>query len=331
MFHSSWKDKVLRCETAVCVATRILHVFRHLQHLKLSGIPALPLLNIEGIILPRLESLSTETTRGSLAHERFMPFLEINSPHKIGFANVTRLEFTLLGFCEPDDFKDLLNLLAPQLRHFCISRVRNVRSVCSPGTVMVPMLPKLKVFEIFRRESRDLTCSLSLKQDIILNFESARDGVKLVYGRQFPALEKLIVRVVPEDYVYDKLDKAAHFEATVVFLYETFLATGLEPCEMLRNFDVSIPTVDEVNVERKKRKRLCRCEYSGVEVCRYCSFMEDMSDIYDRIFTVFPRLEDHLIERERMKERSADIKMFKELAAKLGIFDGKDFNRIVKK
>lgn len=325
---------VERYEISVSLTTRILTVFRQVQHLVLSDVPAAKTFQDKGITPPLLKSISIRTYRiGSRDHDLLTRFFHINSRLKESFTNVTRLELNMVGDY-PLISVGLLPLLAQQLEHVSFSEVENISPVITPATVVIPILPKLKVFEILRKQTtrtRYTQSSVWFRPNIRLDFESERDGVKLDYQRQFPALWKLVVRAVPE-YVpvsctdfYTWPDETFHFAATMLFLYENFLAEGLEPCETLRNLDISIPTGE---VERKKMRPRC-WSCNNTKFCKFWGCVEDFVNPYERISAVFPNLEYHVVEMRRRNERAADIKKFKELAEKLGIFDGNDFSRVV--
>ncbi|XP_035713631.1 uncharacterized protein LOC118438046 [Folsomia candida] len=187
----------------------------------------------------------------------------------------------------------------------------------TPTHTTVPILPKLKVFEILREES--VPCYIHdhglkwFRPDLHLNFETGTDHVKLSYRRQFPILEKLIVRVVPEiihPYLRQMVKKPhenLHFEATMLLLYGSFLAEGLEPCGTLRNLEIFIPTGIQTQVGGIKMWRRCGCD-DEVEICKCWGWKENETDFYTRIASIFPNVDYDVLEGGRRTVRAVKLK-----------------------
>ncbi|XP_035711384.1 uncharacterized protein LOC118436858 [Folsomia candida] len=305
----------------VSLTTRILTVFSHVQSLKMIDTPG-GLTQKADLILPYLTSISLVTTYHARQEYRFITF---ETPLNPNFANVTRLEFNLelsvsVQMCE------IFNHLAPQLEHLCISMVFNLDAnidFYDSRWITIPILPRLKVFEILRL--RGLFCSKEtdwFRPYLCLNFETEQENVKLVYEKQFPVLERLIVRLVSEPvprkfrYTVHIPDENLHFEATILLLHESFMTEGVSPCGTLRNLDISFPT-GEFDVGSMTMKRRCW----GDNVFMRWGWTEKVPDFYSRIATIFPNVDYHVVERGKQDVRRAKFNKFKEMAVTSGIFD----------
>ncbi|XP_035714921.1 uncharacterized protein LOC118438562 [Folsomia candida] len=235
-----------RWDHMVSLTTRLVSVFRHVESLKL--IDTRGGLNHEkDLILPHLKSICLIRTFPIYGeYNPVTQFFDFEAPFAPSFANVRRLEFNIL-FHDKSNSVDLLQLLAPQLEHVCISGVHNT----SPNNrnyavtyVPIPVLPRLKVFEILREESIDRDYERNFfRPHIYLNFKSGRDAIAPVYGEHFPVLERLRVHVVPSTWKNEIPcpDENLHFEATMLFLYENFLKEGITPSETVKSLDIGFP------------------------------------------------------------------------------------------
>ncbi|XP_035713822.1 uncharacterized protein LOC118438134 [Folsomia candida] len=307
-----------RWPAVISLIIRILKIFCKVGNLSLSNLPG-GLLSEDSVTLPRLKSISLERNINvtHLQKSYAAQFFKFETPLKPNFATIIRLEFNVCN----KDVVELFRLLAPQLEHVCISGVRNVTPDITPSIfpvehINVPILPKLKVFEILRQEIV-ISCTDNrakwFRPDLYLNFETGSDYVKLSYDIQFPILEKLVVRVVPQNMflpfellnIMKKPCENLQFEATMLFLYETFLAEDLEPCGTLRNLDISIPM--RVGVGRRmKMRRRCGCD-DEVEICKCWGWKENGTDFYSRIATIFPNVDYGVLERGRRSVRMAKL------------------------
>lgn len=291
-------DMYKRWEKVMSLVTQIITIFsQHVANLTLCNVPG-ALLEDSDATFPHLKSVSLQRILylGYLVHI-CIKFSKFNVPLQKCYANVTKLEF----YVPKDGTLDavgLFSLLAPQLEHVCISSVPNIAETKTQWPhIVVPILPRLKVFEILREEIiyDCTTCNESnwFRPYLSLNFETGGDEVKLVYSKQFPAIEKLTVRVVRKKIPLaligkvGKPDENFHFEATMLFLYETFLGEGVVPCETLRCLDISFPAEGKWNVGGIRRKRHCGWGEAGETSSRW-GWVEGGTDIYERISTIFP-------------------------------------------
>ncbi len=221
-----YPDSSRKWGPVIAMATRILTVFCHVRHLSMTDLPG-GLIQQKNINLPQLESISLQRTLTTVPvrNETVVSLFKFNLPLKNSFAHVTRLEFNVLLHHHVETV-NLLPLLAPQLEHVCISGVPNVVPKCPPQrkfVITVPILPKLKVFEIFREQTVGNRRIVRIQPHLYLDFETGGNQVKFSYAKQFPVLERLIVRVVHEimpkwmEKYYKRPDANLHFEATMLF------------------------------------------------------------------------------------------------------------------
>ncbi|XP_035715093.1 uncharacterized protein LOC118438657 [Folsomia candida] len=304
------------------LTTRFLFIFRCVQNLKLIDTPAM-LIQGADLILPHLNSISFLSTYHISTNP--MRFITSEFPLKQNFSNVTRLEFNI-KLNDTTRKCEILNLLAPQLEHLCISAVQNTGPANNfhiSRSITVPIMPRLKTFEILRVPG--LICSYEtnwFRPYLFLQFETGEDEVKLVYAKQFPVLERLIVRVVREPILWKRRkieprpEENLHFEATMLLLYETFLAEGVAPCETLSNLDISFPpeTWDVSGMIMKRRVG------RDDELSRW-GWKEEVPDFYARISKIFPHVDYHVVGKGMMDVKMAKFKKFKEMGVTLGIFD----------
>ncbi|XP_035712360.1 uncharacterized protein LOC118437457 [Folsomia candida] len=269
--------KTGRWENLVSLTTRFLTVFRNVQHFRMMD-PPTSLMQERGLTLPHLKSICVLRT--------FTGIFNLKAPLPTFLGNVTRFEFNNEAGTSGDH---MFHLLAPQLEHVCISGVKTISPfIGTRFCITIPVLPRLKVFEILRQQGfqRDLE-PYWFRSNLYLKFETGRDEVKLVYGEQFPVLERLRVRLVPERGIQHSSN--LHFKATMLFLYDTFLAEGVAPCGTLKNLDISIPSGDSDVGGRKKKRCL-----------DWWRWNEGIAGFCGRISTIFPNVDHHVVERGKV-------------------------------
>ncbi|XP_035700773.1 uncharacterized protein LOC118433195 [Folsomia candida] len=272
-----------RVQTIVSLITRSLTVFGHVRNLTLVDMPDW-IMEESDLPLGKIEYLTR-----TIYTERFPP-----KPVRNGaiYANITRLEVNpQIG----DGAGDLLHVLAQQLEYLCISYVPAVPTQIyhSRETLRIPILPKLKVLKISRDQGGIYARHGDWQRDISLKFDTGRDNVELVYAKQFPILERLIVRLeIPiTAKTSEWAKKFCGREETRIFMGKTFLAKDLVPCETLRSLDTWFPCEEDLKMWR------CGCAH-GKGVCTCAE-----SEFYERIATTFPNLRYDVIERGREIER----------------------------
>ncbi|XP_035716784.1 uncharacterized protein LOC118439512 [Folsomia candida] len=313
------KDQVPQCDNFISLTTRLLTVFRGVKSLKMIDTPGSGLLQEDDPILPHLTSISFIRTFQIEKYGPLLRFFQFKAPLAPTFDNITRFEFNV-SISDATNGSDLLRLLAPQLEHVCISGVDNTYpDSVSENFCTIPILPRLKVFEILREKVLYNCYEINwFRPGLHLNFETEQDEVKLVYKEQFPVLERLIVRLSREPilaWVKEcdlNPDENLHFETTMLLLYETFLAEGVAPCGTLRNLDISFPSGDfDVGSMVMKWRR------GGDDLW---GWEEDVPDFYERISTIFPNLDYHVVMRGKAVVRGARLQKFVEMGVSLEIF-----------
>ncbi|XP_035716068.1 uncharacterized protein LOC118439132 isoform X1 [Folsomia candida] len=312
----------------VSLTTRILSNFRHVAKLKMSGVPG-GIFDLRSVTLPQLRVISLRKWDRLAIHyaanDKVVQLYRFKLPLGGNFENVTRYEFNVLPVDSVYQF-DLFRLLAPQLEQVCIFSVTR----CTPKSLpihVVPVLPRLKVFEV-SRDQRSNAWETWFRPELCLRFESGEgNSVKLVYAIQFPLLEKLRVHVVPGWFEEKRNPCEEHldFEATMLLLCENFLADGIDPCETVRNLDISFPQGGNLgSMEMIKR---CGCKHVN---CACWGWKEEVPNFYERIFTIFPNLEYYVVEMGRANVRAARIQKIAEMGVKWGLFKEEgDFEKML--
>ncbi|XP_035700805.1 uncharacterized protein LOC118433217 [Folsomia candida] len=294
----SYSDKFTRPHPITSLILRILTVFRHVESLTLSDLPDW-VLEENAIPLRRLKSLAVIR---AFYYERTGP----PSPVKnvANFSHVTRLEVNPQIGDNPEGQPNLLDILAPQLKHLCISYVPAFPTWPDHRRedLRVPILPKLKVLKIVRKDEDELYAKDGiLIRDISLKFATE----ELIYAKQFPVLERLIVRmefpVTPE--MGDWGRENCSPEGVRVFMCSTFLAKGISPCETLRSLDISFPSEQDLRCGCRDEVSVCTCE---------------QAEFYEKVARTFPNVGCDLVEKRRRKERVRKFEKFVEFGSKFG-------------
>ncbi|OXA61483.1 uncharacterized protein LOC110859789 [Folsomia candida] len=150
--------------------------------------------------------------------------------------------------------------------------------------IFLPILPKLRVFELvhndFATRLKGSTNSL-VTPAVNLKFEGSSTETRLIYAEQFPVLETLrILKGVPSQ--NDKLTEQEFYEASVSFLYNSFLHPSNEACLSLR--DLVIPF--RARGEMFKFFNVLECLSENGK----CFKWKDPSEVLKRVIAVFPNL-----------------------------------------
>lgn len=244
---------------------------------------------------PKLTMLSVRRTDGNSINLSTPQFPPLKNMSKL-----IRLEVNLNLHSEMA-CPTLLTLLAPQLEHFAIRWVTN----SSPGprstvTFIFPIFPKLKVFEI-RRSQAFFQEGKWLRPNLYFKFatEDKNTGVNVAYAKQFPVLEKIIIRKEND------LRKGAkgysdnfYFENSVPFLLETFLWSTKSPCQTLKYLDIPFPPRNRFRYNRMTRAGDCG---EAEEVC-HCWGLMEASIFYDLVVKVFPKVENKSWRRDELRK-----------------------------
>ncbi|OXA62689.1 uncharacterized protein LOC110842374 [Folsomia candida] len=171
----------------------------------------------------------------------------------------------------------LVNLRFSRVSNIEPSVVRNYEQLL----ILFPILPKLRVFELVHNDFSTRLGGTMVTRAINLTFENGSAVTKLPYAEQFPVLETLrVLKGVSSQ--NDKLTEQQFFEASVSFLYNSFLHPSNTPCLSLR--DLAIPDPEGEEIFKFFNVLECVCEkgfYHGE-----CFVLKDPSEVLER--AVFP-------------------------------------------
>ncbi|OXA64488.1 uncharacterized protein LOC110850358 [Folsomia candida] len=208
--------------------------------------------------------------------------------------NLTRLEIGLDS--NPNRFAQsvtaMLKISSGTLENLRLSRVPNIEPFvvqnCIQFIILFPILPRLRVFELvhndFATRLGDNTNS-QVTPAINLQFVRGSAETKLPYAEQFPVLETLRV-LKGASSRNDKLTDQDFFEASMGFLYNSFLHSTNTKCLTLKN--LVIPFQEECGEKFKFFDIFhifdSRKSFGGFE------WKDTTADVLERVIDVFPNL-----------------------------------------
>ncbi|OXA45091.1 uncharacterized protein LOC118438139 [Folsomia candida] len=239
--------------------------------------------------------------------------------------NLTRLEIGCY-YLDKSNFSHVLKFASETLQHVKFSEVENVPVNDKYSTryaIVFPVMRKLRVFELVQNKFTDRSAYKNslVRPKLILRWEGGRghSGTRLVYQDQFPVLETVRIsrnethHLLRNRGIEDRLTEQEYFEASVTFLYETFLREGNSRSESVKRLDVPFPP--------EAKFRLEKCEGGNGE----CYEWRDSSEFWDRAVEMFPNLVKYAaIGESRERMRAAGVKEWVKLGEKLGFVRGKE-------
>lgn len=204
---------------------------------------------------------------------------------------LTRIEFLIEIGNRSLNYDIILATFAAKLENLKVSGIDltwpRFREFNPPKDITFPeVLPKLRCLE-FGISKYFFGCEEEAPK--FPTFELKFSGGNLIYSRQFPALEKLVVSKFPELESYysssENISEREWFKICVEFLNKYFLLVGDE-----------CPTVREVRVPLPQGKMVGFIiftefpdkNYDNVGISEYC--MVDCSKFFSRLLTTFPNL-----------------------------------------
>lgn len=266
----------------------LLSIFCNVTHLKICN-PELK--HYSGLVsqclthLPKVTYFSCVTSPVSWESTQILHGL-------LTLPQLTRLEFNLSQGWGGDgvwEFWDrVLAKVAATLEHVTIRRVRQVgigARIEPCFTLLVPVLRRLKVFQIFVAGWNGRVLRERRKLELGLHFVPAfpEQGLVLNYATQFPALVRLEVgeekgSSLFEEKIYSRDEEEGWFETCLPFLSETFLPPlewMEEPCTSLRVLMFPSPKEQEYRLGSEQ----------GLSAIRSLEF-------YERLKNVFPNCQN---------------------------------------
>lgn len=165
-----------------------------------------------------------------------------------------------------------------------------------PGVLEVPVLPKLRVFQILRSPSKSghdqlITCPHAERRvpGLELKFVTATpdQGIVINYAVQFPSLRRLEVGTEAKSLS----SEGFWFESCITFLFGSFLpppSHEQRPCTSLRLF--IIDTRPQRKLEKFKRQNCDQCCTFQSRRTRISSSLELRSQFYRRVGDTFPNI-----------------------------------------
>lgn len=201
---------------------------------------------------------------------------------------LTRLEFNLTKDYEtPQSWENIVARVAPILEHLTIRGVRQVlpESVKNEGTLILPLLPKLRVLRFYISQNDvepGRICKLRVFE-LILKFVTANPGQTLNYPTQFPSLLRLVVDKMKTE--SPSLSEGSWFERCLPFLDSFLPQQG--PCQTLRLLDVPIPIRIETHW---KMDKVCSCSECSPSWTRSRSIAKERmrNGFFARVAATFP-------------------------------------------
>ncbi|XP_035715839.1 uncharacterized protein LOC118438967 [Folsomia candida] len=231
--------------------------------------------------------------------------------------NITRLVISpISSVWQPLLCSNLGTKLAHTLVHLNIVSIRD----CPKEYVfamMMPILPKLKVFKLSRVPYGEERWSGKIPQ-ITLTYESQ----VLNYAVQFPALESIIVEKDWSEGKFegqDLLSDGTYFEALVPFLYNSFMAEGTTPCGTLKRLDIPFPA----GVKFRVAKCISLSDACNNEDDAKSDYWEwkDTAEFFERVRTTFPNLGYHVLDKKWREERTRGVEEFVRMGRKYGFLE----------
>ncbi|XP_035707955.1 uncharacterized protein LOC118435683 [Folsomia candida] len=220
--------------------------------------------------------------------------------------SITKFEFNVTGNA-PHFGMSLLRTFAPTLEHVYINKM-HIELICDYKFVLIPVMPRLRGFRItLYKASECMGCNYVLPQ---LQFETENAAKKIVYGKQFPLLERIRV-----GFLSTHEDRETYFETVAKFLYGSFLSSDV--CETLHHIDVPLPSGDRF---RLRGERGLSCAYGGDDCT--CWDWEGSVKFLDRVATTFPNMRyNSSFDEMRRNMRRAEVQKWIENGIELGVLD----------
>lgn len=214
--------------------------------------------------------------------------------------NVRKLE---LGHCflTMTNLPSVLKTVAISLEHFTLSEVKNFRPIFIKSffgednpTIVFPVMAKLRVVEFLQAQDKDnrLENNALVVPNIKLKFEGSTDVIRLNYNVQFPIIKSIRIsrdekcRMFSSRYACNvRLTEEEYFEASVSFLYDSFLNESNSTSGTVKQLDVPFPSGDRFRLVGVME---CHCEKYATS-CR-CFEWRKSSHFWDRVLAIFPNV-----------------------------------------
>ncbi|XP_035715311.1 uncharacterized protein LOC118438729 [Folsomia candida] len=233
---------------------------------------------------------------------------EVSVGLNLGWEFIKKFEFD--AYSDGVTFeKRFLPKLAPTLEFLHINNLDR-----EPNSLLIPIMPRLRVFAVTFREWRGCYFRSRLK------FETAdvAKEVKIEYDKQFPSLEKISVRF--QQKVKTLEGRKSGFEASARFLYWSFLPKKAAVCETVHELDIQFPP--------KRKFKLVKLDLGTRAGCPYgkCNRFdwEDSKTFLDRVAATFPNVKYHILEERRGKLRQTLMQKWIQEGVNLGFLKTKE-------